>query len=167
MKRKSKNRNKNGLALARIRWLFLWLAAFVFYFFYQSYLTLYLFVIVAFLPILSLLLMLYNSSRLYLDLSFTKQEITQNMCSEFIMKIQSENTPFGILKVDYQIENIFYESKKVYTNSLLCTSKQKVKKAITLRKLHYLIFWVYGRRNVSVREAVSYMYYPFIKKILH
>lgn len=132
MKRKSKNRNKNGLAFARIRWLFLWLAAFVFYFFYQSYLTLYLFVIVTCLPILSLLLMLYNSSRLYLDLSFTKQEITQNMRSEFIMKIQSENTPFGILKVDYQIENIFYESKKVYTNSLLCTSKQKVKKAITL-----------------------------------
>lgn len=112
MKRKSKNRNKNGLAFARIRWLFLWLAAFVFYFFYQSYLTLYLFVIVTCLPILSLLLMLYNSSRLYLDLSFTKQEITQNMRSEFIMKIQSENTPFGILKVDYQIENIFYESKR-------------------------------------------------------
>ena len=40
------------------------------------------------------------------------------MRSEFIMKIQSENTPFGILKVDYQIENIFYESKKVYTNSI-------------------------------------------------
>lgn len=132
MKRKLKSRNKNGVAFARIRWLFLWLAACVFHFFYQSYLTLYLLVIVSFLPFLSLFMMLYHSSHLVMELSFAKLEITQNMRSEFVLQIQSKHTPFGILKITYQIENQFYESFKGYTNSLLCATGQKVKKAITL-----------------------------------
>ena len=132
MRRKLRNRNKNGLAFARLRWLLLWMAACVFHFFYQSYLTLYLLVIVSLLPVLSLLLMLYHSLHLEMDVSFTKHEITQNMRSEFILQIQSLHTPIGILKIEYEIKNEFYESKKVYTNSLLCATGQKLKKAITL-----------------------------------
>lgn len=78
------------------------------------------------------------------------------MRSEFIMKIQSENTPFGILKVDYQIENIFYESKKVYTNSLLCTSKQKVKKAITLPYC--------GCYSANITQVTLFEYFGFMEE---
>lgn len=132
MKRKSKKRNRDGLVFARIRWLFLWFAVCIFHFFYQSYLTLYLFVIVTILPFLSFLMMRIYASSFHLRFAFDQKEIVQRMSSQLSIKIQGKHTPIAITKIDYQINNQFYESKKSYTCSLLCAPKQQVKKVITL-----------------------------------
>lgn len=132
MKRKLKKRNKNGLVFARIRWLFLWFAVCIFHFFYQSYLTLYLFVIVTILPFLSFLMMRIYASSFHIRIAFEQKEIVQRMSSHLSIEVVGKHTPFGVVKLDYQIENQFYESKKTYVSSLLCAPKQKVKKVITL-----------------------------------